>query len=586
MSNRLMVLKFGSSVLRQTQDVHRVVQEIYRWRRAGYCVLAVVSAIGDTTNQLAEQASQFGDDIDSQKTASLLATGELQSAALTGLALDRAGVSSFTCDDASIELRTEGSLLDARLVDVDRDRLRSLLDERGVVVLPGFIGRNAAGEQTLLGRGGSDLTALFLASNLQADLCRLIKDVDGLYEYDPRRADKIAPRRYDRLTWEDALQLDESIVQHKAIRFARESGLTFQVSSLAQRSGTSVGPFTSSRFTATSCRHMRIQREGKLRVAILGLGTVGFGVYRQITELFTDHFTVVAVAVNDWRKAIRNGVPVELIAADAEAAVASDCDVIIELVGGVVEPSQWISQALTQRKHVVTANKALLAERADDLESMARQYGVRLLWSAAVGGSLPALETVAEWSTTCDVEQIEGILNGATNFVLEQVTSGMSFERAVTVAAERGLTERDPGFDLAGIDAAQKLVLLARACGRQLDQADIVRQEVTASLAESFNRESNNQLRQIARLRLRGEEASAEVVIQAVSSESRFAGISGSGNVLFLKTKSGASTTVSGRGAGRWPTTASVIGDLLELTRDCDARTFAEFGTSTSVAGS
>lgn len=174
MQNKITVLKFGSSVLRDECDLPRAVHEIYRWWRAGAQVLAVVSAFGDTTNQLLLRAESIFKHPDRSSLAALLATGEAASSALLGLALNRVGIPVRVLDPVQAGLRTVGAKLEADLVSVDSARLRTEL-RRAVVVLPGFVGRGDNGDTTLLGRGGSDLTALFLAHRLGAR-CVLVKD--------------------------------------------------------------------------------------------------------------------------------------------------------------------------------------------------------------------------------------------------------------------------------------------------------------------------------------------------------------------------------------------------------------------------
>ena len=560
---RLMVLKFGGSVLQSLQDVHRVVQEIYRWRREGYHVVAVVSAIGDVTNQLSLQAQSFAEDRDPVKQALLLATGELQSAAWLGMALDRAGISSFVCDEQVAGLRTIGEPLDASLSGVDTTGLLDKLQQRGVLVVPGFIGRSECGSMSLLGRGGSDLTALFLAAQLQADRCRLIKDVDGLYEFDPKQSGH--PRRFRSIDYDRALTLDESIVQHKAIRFARQAGLNFEVASLFSRHGTQVGPFSESCLQPSADPGKG--RLPRLRVALIGLGSVGYGVYHQLTELFGDQFQVVAVAVRHPRKAQALGVPDALIVADAEAAIRGDCDVVVELVGGVTLPDAWARLALQLGKHVVTANKSLLARQAAELETLARQQEVRLLFSAAVGGGLPVLETIESLTPGDPVVEVRGLLNGTSNFVLDQARQGHSFDQAIQLARQAGCAEQDSRHDLEGVDAAEKLVLIAARCGWPMSTAGVKRQVLSAEIVDRFDWDTGRVLRQVTRVSRSAEGCLAAVEVRALPVEHPYASVRGAGNFVVIETCSGDTVLLRGCGAGRWPTTASVMGDLLQLVR-------------------
>jgi homoserine dehydrogenase len=235
------VLKFGSSVLHSEKDLPIAVEEIYRWWRDGRRVIAVVSAFGDTTDRLMRLAHSVCDQ--PKKSAALtilLASGEATSSALLGLALSKAGIPARVLDAAQAGLRTFGSRLDADLVAVDSARLLSHARD-GVVVLPGFVGRGEDGDTTLLGRGGSDYSALFLAHRLNA-CCVLLKDVDGLYTRDP--ADRTMPAsRFARVSYDTALRLGGSLVQQKAVRYAAAHALRFTITTVGARLETEVGPF-------------------------------------------------------------------------------------------------------------------------------------------------------------------------------------------------------------------------------------------------------------------------------------------------------------------------------------------------------
>lgn len=235
--SRTVVLKFGSSVLRSERDLPSVVREIARERLAGRRVLAVVSAFEGATDDLLKRAQQLGLPPQPQALAALLATGEATSTALLTLALDATGVPVTHLDPTQVGLVSDGDLLDGVAVEVDVAALGAALDH-GVVVVPGFVARDRRGRTTVLGRGGSDLTALFLAGALGAS-CRLLKNVDGLFTSDPA-VDNDA-RRYETATWGTALRLGATVVQSKALRFAREAGLEFEIGTLAPSLGTSVG---------------------------------------------------------------------------------------------------------------------------------------------------------------------------------------------------------------------------------------------------------------------------------------------------------------------------------------------------------
>jgi len=239
--NGLTVVKFGSSVLRGEGDLPAVVEEIARWLGREQYVLVVVSAFGNTTEELFKRASAYGGATNDEAVARLVATGEEQSAALVCLALASAGIPTKVLGPEQIRLIAEGATLDARISGVSAERIWSAFTESDVVVVPGFIARTARGSTALLGRGGSDLTAIFLAHELRASRCRLVKDVDGLYASDPKSGDGVRPERYERLDWEEALGLHGGVVQVKALEFARENRLRFEVAAVGRAEGTVVG---------------------------------------------------------------------------------------------------------------------------------------------------------------------------------------------------------------------------------------------------------------------------------------------------------------------------------------------------------
>ena len=235
----LTVLKFGGSVLRGEDDLAQAVHEVYRWARQGP-VVAVVSALHGETDGLIARAERLCPRPQPAALAALLATGEQAAAALLALALDRAGLPAEVLDAARLGLRTRGDLFESEPVHLDAGVVGDALRSGTVAVVPGFLGRTGDGVTSLLGRGGSDYTALFLAHRLGAERCRLIKDTGGLYDRDPAR--HAGARRYAALSWSDALRLDGGVVQHRAVRFARAHRLGFEIGAWHAAQTTVVGP--------------------------------------------------------------------------------------------------------------------------------------------------------------------------------------------------------------------------------------------------------------------------------------------------------------------------------------------------------
>ena len=556
-SKNIIVLKFGSSVLRSEADLPNAVHEIYRHWREGAQVIAVVSAFGDTTDQLTRRAETLCAEPDRSALATLLATGEAASSALLGLALNRSGISSRVLDPMQAGLRTVGSKLDADPIAVDAARLLAE-SRRAVVVLPGFVGRGEQGDTTLLGRGGSDFSALFLAHHLRAN-CILIKDVEGLYTSDPA-GQTVRGSRFEQASYETALRLGGSVVQHKAVRFALAHKLRFSITSIGSSKTTEVGPFAD-----------RLDISGAsldpIRVALLGCGTVGGGVFERLSAP-PELFSVVGVGTRGPGRARAAGVPDSLLTADLEALVEQPCDVVVELIGGIERAAELTERTLRRGINVVSANKALLANAGHELAELASAHGVTLRFSAAVGGVLPALETIKRARVGGALRGFSGVLNGTTNFVLERMAAGESMNAAVQAAQEHGYAEAHPQADLDGIDAAEKLILLARAAFDVNLPIHAVARKGLEGLTSKILRnaqELGKRVRLIAECRRSAGRIEASVKTVELPLNHPLAQVSGVENKLVVEPEVGEPIVVFGKGAGRWPTTEAVMADLLDF---------------------
>jgi homoserine dehydrogenase len=555
--SKVVVLKFGSSVLRSEKDLPNAVHEIYRWWRDGAQVIAVVSAFGDTTDQLMRRAETICSQPDKTALASLLATGEAASSALLALALNRTGIPSRVLDAVQVGLRTVGGGLEADPVAVDTARLLSEA-RSAVVVMPGFVGRGEYGDTTLLGRGGSDYTALFLAQRLHAQ-CVLLKDVDGLYTSDPASNPQSASR-FAQVSYDTTIRLGGLVVQPKAVRFAAAHKLTFAITSIGANAATKVGPFHDHLDAAGD-------RPEPLRIALLGCGTVGGGVYERLAAL-PELFFVTGVGTRTRDRAA--DVPEDLITADLEALVKRPCDVVIELIGGTRRAAALIEWSLRLGRHVVSANKTLLASKGEPLETLAAENGVTLRYSAAVGGALPALETIKQARLGGPLRGFSGVLNGTCNFVLDRLTTGETMTAAVRAAQELGYAEAHPKFDLNGIDAAEKLVLLARAAfDVSLPLDSIQRKGIDRLGAGVFAevKEKGQTLRLVTECRRTAGGLDAWVKPVPLAQDHPLAKVRGAGNRLIVEAEAGGRLIVSGEGAGRWPTTEAVMADLFDIRR-------------------
>jgi len=242
----VVVLKLGSSVLRSEGDLHAVAQALTAERARGASVVAVVSAFAGATDRLLARARRLCPSASPGSLARLLATGEARAAASLALALEGGGLPVRLLDPGDGTLVASGPPLEAEPRALDPTPFDAAFGDRSLVVLPGFYARGERGGTVLLGRGGTDLSALFVATRLGAE-CRLVKDTGGVFDADPHRV--AGARRFAQLAWDDARRLGARVVQDRALAFARRERLAFSVSSLCGNVATRVGPGPS-RFAA------------------------------------------------------------------------------------------------------------------------------------------------------------------------------------------------------------------------------------------------------------------------------------------------------------------------------------------------
>jgi len=246
MPSPLVVQKFGGSSLADADRIRRVARRIARERATGAELVVVVSAMGDTTDELLDLAAAITDDPDSRELDVLLATGEHQSATLVSMALHAIGVPAISLTGAQAGITTDGRYGKARIAGVEPTRVRHELDAGKVVIVAGFQGLSQAdreaGETTTLGRGGSDTTAVALAARLAADRCQIFTDVRGIYTADPR----IVPqaRQLDLIGYEEMLELAHQgaqVMQTRAVELGWVNNVVIDVlSSFEDAPGTRI----------------------------------------------------------------------------------------------------------------------------------------------------------------------------------------------------------------------------------------------------------------------------------------------------------------------------------------------------------
>jgi aspartate kinase len=239
----LIVQKFGGSSVADAESIKRVARRIVATKAEGHDVVVAVSAMGDTTDELIELAHSVTENPDPREMDMLLTTGERISMALLAMAIKSLGVDARSYTGSQAGMMTDSHHGAARIVDVSPDRLREALDEGAIAIVAGFQGFNRDSKDiTTLGRGGSDTTAVALAAALNADVCEIYTDVDGVFTADPRIVPKA--HKVDIVTFEEMLELAAAgakVLHIRAVEYARRHGVTLHVrSSFADKEGTLV----------------------------------------------------------------------------------------------------------------------------------------------------------------------------------------------------------------------------------------------------------------------------------------------------------------------------------------------------------
>ena len=323
-----------------------------------------------------------------------------------------------------------------------------------------------------------------------------------------------------------------------------------------------------------------------LRVGMIGIGTVGAGTFRVLARnqaLIVGRagrgIEVVVVAARNLARAVTVvGADVALTNDPMQVATHPEVDVVVEAAGGTGPAREWVLAAIAAGKHVVTANKALLAEHGTEIFAAARQQGVAVAYEGAVAVSIPIVKALREGLTANRIEWVAGIINGTTNFILSKMREeGLGFADALAQAQALGYAEADPTFDIEGIDAAHKITLLAaNAFGMPLRFADAQVQGITAlqGLDVACAEQLGYRIKLLGVARRRGDEG-VELRVQPalLPGTHLLAHVNGSMNAVMVKGDAAGVTMFYGAGAGSEQTASAVIADLVDVARLDGTRT-------------
>ena len=317
-----------------------------------------------------------------------------------------------------------------------------------------------------------------------------------------------------------------------------------------------------------------------IRVGLLGLGTVGAGVVKvlqshreELEEKIGAPIALSAVVDTDCTNPRKDLILGELPLSSEPAKVLDDpsIDIVVELIGGLEPARSFILRALANGKHVVTANKALLATHGEELYAEARARGRMLAFEAAVAGGIPLIRSVKEGLVANRITSIHGIVNGTSNYILSKMTDeGQEFGRVLAEAQAKGYAEADPTYDVEGIDSAHKLQILAMLAFRtSVKLKDIYVEGITRITPQdiALAREMGFRIKLLAIAKAAQGKLELRVHPTMIPENSPMSAVSGVFNAIFLNGDVVNDLMFYGRGAGQMPTASSVWADIVEIAR-------------------
>jgi homoserine dehydrogenase len=317
----------------------------------------------------------------------------------------------------------------------------------------------------------------------------------------------------------------------------------------------------------------------QIKIGLLGMGNIGTGTYKALEmnrERITANTGVELVITKILEKDLARErdvtvFPEQFTQEPADILEAPDTDIVIELLGGIEPATSFMLTAMNNGKHVVTANKAAVAANYDKLMDAARANRVMFRFEASVGGGIPILNALTSALLANEYEEIRGILNGTTNYILTQMTEcGLPYEQALRSAQAQGFAEADPTSDVEGYDVANKLsILISLAFGKRVPPGDIPTVGITGVTMRDIEKAAadGGKLKLIALARRKGDDIEYSVGPTFVPNEHPLAGVSNEFNAIFVRGNAVGELMFYGKGAGALPTASAVLGDVAEIAR-------------------
>src|SRR5512143_114164 len=317
-----------------------------------------------------------------------------------------------------------------------------------------------------------------------------------------------------------------------------------------------------------------------VNVGIIGFGTVGTGTARILidnADIIRRRLgaPVILTKISDLDIKKDRGIKLGEVklTTDAKDVIGDpDIDVVVELIGGYKPAKEFILEAMKNKKHVVTANKALLAVHGEELYAAATKYGVTIGFEASVAGGIPILAAVRNGLAANNIKSIYGIVNGTCNYILTLMTNaGRKFDEVLREAQAKGYAEADPTFDIEGIDSAHKLAVLTMlAYGTPVKFNDIYTEGISkiTPLDIDFARDFGYKIKLLAITKMVNGEIEARVHPTMLPEEYPIATVDGVFNALSVVGDAVGTTMFYGRGAGDMPTGSAVVSDIIDIGRD------------------
>ncbi|MDO4343783.1 MAG: homoserine dehydrogenase [Eubacteriales bacterium] len=321
-------------------------------------------------------------------------------------------------------------------------------------------------------------------------------------------------------------------------------------------------------------------KDNKIQIALLGLGTVGLGVYKVLEKQKEEmlpklgvELEIRKILVRDLKKAASKGVDAGLLTNHWEDVIRDDAiDIVVEVIGGMEPARTYILEALQAGKNVVTANKDLIAVDGKVLMDAAKQSGKDFFFEASVAGGIPIIRPLKQSLEANHISEVVGIINGTTNFILTKMTEeNMEFSEALALATHLGYAEADPTADIDGLDAARKVAILASiAFNSRVTFEDVYTEGITKITSRDirYAREMGCAVKLLGVARNTPEGIEVSVHPMLIDSDHPLASVNDSFNAVFVRGDAVGDTMFYGRGAGELPTASAVVGDIFDVAKN------------------